>query len=284
MFGYVIANCDILTDEQRLRFRSLYCGLCQTLHKLYGNVGRTTLSYDMTFLAMVLSALYESEEKQGTERCVLHPFKPHPYAVNDIMAYAAGMNVALAYHKCDDNWEDDRNPAFAAARRALKGAYVKVKREWPEQCAAIEQWMSENRKIERRCSNEIDLPMNLSGKMLGILFRYQNDYWGETLYRMGDALGRFIYFMDAYEDLEKDLRRKRYNPLRSIMAQENYDSFCKDVLTMTLADCSYEFEQLPIVQDADLIRNILYSGVWVKYNRMQAKREQVKKGKNRGTR
>ena len=59
MFGYVITNCKALSQEQQQRFRALYCGMCHTLHVRYGNLGRFTLSYDMTFLAMVLSALYE---------------------------------------------------------------------------------------------------------------------------------------------------------------------------------------------------------------------------------
>jgi len=282
VFGYVIANCNSLSDEERVRFRSLYCGMCKTLHEYYGNTGRMTLSYDMTFLVLVLSAFYEPKEESGMERCAPHPFKPHPYAVNDIMIYAAGMNVALAYHKCADNWNDDKNPAFALAKAALKPAYEKVRREWPLQCAAIEKWIADTRTIEESGSEEIDPPMNLTGEMLGTLFRYRDDFWGEALYRMGDALGRFIYFMDAYEDLGKDIRKKRYNPLRSIMHQENYEAFCKDVLTMALADCTYEFEQLPIVKDADLIRNILYSGVWAKYNYLQAKKEKSLKEKNKG--
>ena len=284
MFGYVIANCSILSDEQRMRFRALYCGLCRTLHELYGNAARTSLSYDMTFMALVLSALYEPDEENGSEKCLFHPFKAHPYSSNDIMAYAAAMNVALAYHKCADNWEDDKKPTFAAARLILSSAYKKAKSAWPEQCAAIESWMDENRKIERGGKNEIDPPMNLTGRMLGTLFRYKNDYWGEHLFRMGDALGRFIYFMDAYEDLEKDIKKNRYNPLRSIKDIDHYDDFCKDVLTMALADCTYEFEQMPIVKDEYLIRNILYSGVWAKYNKMIGEKNKTGRSRNRGTR
>jgi len=280
VFGYVIANCDALTDEQRIRFRSMYCGMCHTLHDLFGNMGRITLSNDMTFMAIVLSALYEPRETEATGRCAPHPFKPHLYTVSEISEYAAAMNVALAYHKCDDNWQDDKNIAFAAAKKTLAGAYKKAKIAWPEQCAAIELWMEENRAIEEGGKLEIDPPMNLTGHAMGTLFRYKNDYWGDTLYRMGDALGRFIYFMDAYEDLDKDIRKKRFNPLRSIMNQENYDVFCKDALTMMMADCTYEFEQLPIIQDADLIRNILYSGVWAKYNLIQAKK--AKKSNQKG--
>ena len=94
---------------------------------------------------------------------------------------------------------------------------------------------------------------------------------------MGDGLGRFIYFMDAYDDLDGDVRHNKFNPLKPVRLQENYESLCKDALTMMMADCADAFECLPIVRDADLIRNILYSGVWAKYNYIQSKKEKSAK-------
>ena len=254
MFGYVITNCKALTPEQQQRFRALYCGMCHTLHTRYGNVGRFTLSYDMTFLAMVLSALYEPEETVGRERCLPHPAKPHEYVLNPAMEYAVDLNVALAYHKCADNWQDDHNPAFAATKGLLSRAYRRTCGYQPQKCAAIQAWMDGIREIEKR-----------------------DDHWSEELRRMGDGLGRFIYFMDAYDDLEKDVRRDKFNPLKSIRQQENYEALCRDALTMMMADCADAFECLPIVRDADLIRNILYSGVWAKYNYIQSKKEKSAK-------
>lgn len=276
MFGYVMTNCKTLTDEQRKRFRSLYCGMCRTLRMRYGNLSRTTLSYDMTFVALVLSALYEPEEESGCERCMPHPIRPHEFACNSIMEYAADLNVALAYHKCMDNWHDDRNPAYAAAGRALRGAYNRVKANRREKCDAIEQWMDDIRRIESSGQTEIDPPMNLTGQMLGTLFQYRDDCWSELLGRMGNALGRFIYFMDAYDDLASDVRRKKYNPLKSIMNQPDFEELCKQSMTMMMAECADAFELLPIVKDADLIRNILYSGVWAKYGYIQTKKSKSK--------
>jgi len=279
MFGYVITNCKTLSDEERLRFRSMYCGMCRTLKARHGNVGRLTLSYDMTFLAMVLSALYECDETQGEEKCMPHPVRPHAYTVNSMMDYAADMNIALAYHKCIDNWQDDKNPAFAAAAQGLKRAYRRVSAAYPEKCRAIEAWMDGIREIEAGGREEIDPPMNLTGRMLGTLFVYQDDVWSQQLYRMGEGLGRFIYFMDAYDDLEKDVRKKKFNPLKSMMHQENYESLCRDAMTMMLADCADAFECLPVLRDANLIRNILYSGVWARYLYIQEKKAKSKGAK-----
>ena len=277
MFGYVITNCKALTPEQQQRFRALYCGMCHTLHVRYGNLGRFTLSYDMTFLATVLSALYEPEETVGRERCLPHPTKPHEYALNPAMEYAVDLNVALAYHKCADNWQDDHNPAFAVAKGLLTRAYRRACEYQPEKCASIANWMDGIREIEKRGDEMIDPPLNLTGRMLGELFSWKQDHWSEELRRMGDGLGRFIYFMDAYDDLEKDLRRNKFNPLKSIRQQQNFEELCKDALTLMMADCADAFECLPIVRDADLIRNVLYSGVWSKYNYIQSRKEESAK-------
>lgn len=260
-----------------MRFRAMYCGMCKTLKRRYGNLGRLTLSYDMTFLAMVLSALYEPDEETGKAKCLPHPIKPHDYIVNSMMDYAVDLNVALAYHKCADNWQDDHNPVYAIAKSALQKAYHRARAFRPLQCRAIEKWMDGIREIEKAGIEQIDPPMNLTGHMMGVLFQYDpNDFWADQLYRMGEGLGRFIYFMDAYDDLEKDVKHKKYNPLKSLMNQPDFESICRDGLTMMMADCADAFEELPVVKDADLIRNILYSGVWAKYGYIQNKKAKSK--------
>lgn len=277
MFGYVITNCKTLSDEERARFRAMYCGMCKTLKRRYGNIGRFALSYDMTFLALVLSALYEPDEEAGQDKCLPHPIKPHDYIVNPMMDYAVDLNIALAYHKCADNWQDDHNPIYAGAKLALKKAYDKARSLRAVQCRAIEEWMDGIRRIEESGIEEIDPPMNLTGQMMGSLFQYDNnDFWADCLFRMGEGLGRFIYFMDAYDDLAKDVKHKKFNPLKSIMNQPDFETICKDGLTMMMADCADAFEQLPVLKDADLIRNILYSGVWAKYGYIQNKKAKSK--------
>lgn len=272
MFGYVITNCKTLSESERFRFRALYCGMCRVLRQRYGNIGRFTLSYDMTFLALVLSALYEPAEDCGRERCLPHPVRPHEYAVTEMSAYAADINVALAYHKCADNWQDDHNPLYAAAKGVLHAAYGNALKRIPEKCQVIEAWMRDIRALEASGCDQIDPPMNLTGDMMGKLFQYDpDDYFARQLYDMGAGLGRFIYFMDAYDDLDSDVRHGKFNPLREMRKQADFEAVCKSGLTMMMADCAEAFERLPIVKDADLIRNILYSGVWAKYGYIQSK-------------
>lgn len=271
MFGYVVPNLSLLDDERKARFRSLYCGLCHVLFERHGYIGTSTLSFDLTFLAVLLNALYENEEKSGFERCTTHPFKRHRFVFSNPFEYVADMNVALAYHKCMDNWMDDHNVLARAEAQLLRRAYDRVEKLHPEKCAAIERWLDEIHQIERENRSGIDAPVNSTGRMLGELFAVTDDFWSESLRIIGDGLGRFIYMMDAYDDLKKDIRKGSFNPLKEYVTREDFEAMCKDAMLMMVADCTQEFEKLPIEKDIDLLRNVLYSGIWSRYIQIQKK-------------
>jgi hypothetical protein len=73
MFGYVIADLARLDEGQQTRYKSFYCGLCRALYRGYGPVPALALTYDMAFLTLFLSALYEPAEQSGASRCLRHP-------------------------------------------------------------------------------------------------------------------------------------------------------------------------------------------------------------------
>ena len=280
MFGYVAINPETLPAERKARFRAYYCGLCHTLRKRYGLFGSATLSYDMTFLALLLNALYEPGETVGRERCVTHPAKPHDYLTFPGMEYVADLNIALAYHKLRDDWLQDGSAVSLAEAKLLEKGYRRVAGQYPAKCAAIEGWLkavhAEEAKGEKA---SVDALVNGTGAMLGELFLWKReDIWNDDLRALGDGIGRFIYFMDAYEDLPADLKKDRFNPLKPLMAQEHYERFCRDAMLSMMAEATDAFERLPIVLDADILRNILYSGVWGRYGMIQKRRGKENKG------
>ena len=79
MFGYVMPRMEDLTQEERERYHAAYCGVCRALGERFGQRCRVALTYDMTFLALLLGSLYEPEERQGSKRCAPHPVRPHAY-------------------------------------------------------------------------------------------------------------------------------------------------------------------------------------------------------------
>ena len=276
MFGYVIANTEIMSDEEKARYKSVYCGLCRSLKERHGTLGRLTLTYDMTFLVLVLSSLYEPQASCGSERCAPHPFKRHRCVTSKISDYAADMNVALAYLKKLDDWKDDKNLPALLSAKLLKRKYLRVKAQHPRQCMAMERCLSELSKLEKDKVCDPDAAAKLFGGLMGELFVWQEDRWSAVLREMAGSLGEFIYIMDAAVDLPKDIKRGRFNPLRELHDAGRGDEYFKEILTMLIGDCTIAFEKLPLVEDISIMRNILCSGVWARYELEMVKRKTAK--------
>ncbi len=263
MFGYVIADAAHLTPGQLARYRGCYCGLCRALRREYGPASRLALTYDMTFLAVRLSSLYEPDEQSGRERCLVRPCKAHTYYESPIIRYAAAMNTALAYYNCMDDWCDDRRALRLAEAKLLGAAKQRAAERYPRQCSAIEQQLQRMAALEASGHALPDETANVFGNLMAGLFVYQEDRWSGVLQSFGFALGKFIYFLDAACDLESDRKKGRYNPLLGL--SDTSPASLERQLTLLIGDAAAQFERLPLVQDAELLQNILYSGVWARF-------------------
>lgn len=273
MFGYLIAASDILDEGQKERYRRCYCGLCRSLQQNYGEAARLTLNYDITFLVLLLSSLYEPEEEQSALRCIRHPIEAHSFSRSEISDYAAGMNVALAYLKCLDNWKDDRKISALMEAKLLEGAYKKVCAAWPRQCEAISRAMEDLSRIEAEGLEAPDAAADCFGRLMEEIFVYRQDRWEPALRAMARALGRFIYLLDAVMDLEEDFASGSYNPFKSCHGLVDNEERFRDILKMQLGECVYFFDKLPLVEDAALMQNILCVGLWLQFNKKFSRKD-----------
>lgn len=264
MFGYVTANWKELSELQQQRYTALYCGICRRIRLQSGNAARLGLQYDMAFLAAVLMSLYEPEEEFGDLRCLMHPVKRHPWVDNEYIRYAADMNVALSYYKCLDDWQDEGKLSAAMLSRVFSVHLADIQSAYPRQCNAIRESITALTALEQEnCANP-DAVSGVFGQLMGELFVYKEDFWAPTLRQMGNALGRFVYLMDAALDYDSDCRHKKYNPYLA-MGQSKDPARWEEYLVLTMGRCVHYYEQLPLVQDKELLDNILYSGIWVTY-------------------
>ncbi len=273
MLGYVTANREKLSPEDLETYRAYYCGLCRTLQTYYHQAGRLTLNYDMTFLYLLLTGLYEPEEQIRMGRCMPHPMKPHREVYNEAVRYCADMNILLAYYDMLDDWEDDRKLSGRLGSGLLKKGCTEIRQRWPRQAKAVEDYLRELALCEQRDSLEIDEASGLSGRMLEEILVYRQDEWEPLLRGVGFYLGKFIYLCDAYEDLEKDLKAGRYNPWKSWRDRPDFHEEAGRILKLIMGECARNFEKLPIIEHGEILRNILYSGVWTRYEIAGRKRE-----------
>ena len=266
MFGYIAPVLSALDDGQKARYRGTYCGVCQALRTDSGTAARSILSNDLTFLAILLNSLYEPETDQRNRRCAVHPLKAHPCCSSSMIRYAADMNILLSWYKFRDQWMDDRALRGRAGQRWLRRAADGVRQRRPAQAQAVDAALSRLWALEKEDAPSPDQLCNLSGAMLGAVFVPDpEDLWAGDLYAVGAGLGRFVYWMDAYEDFPADQRRHRFNPLSGYRGRVDYEDFCCRTLELFLAEAAEHFERLPLEKDLDLLRNVLYSGVWQRY-------------------
>lgn len=278
MFGYVTVNKPEMKVKDFERYHSFYCGLCHELKKVYGPIGQATLTYDMTFLVILLTGLYEPKTEESTTRCVVHPVGKHRIAVNEYSTYCAEMNLLLTYYNSLDKWTDERHLAGFLAARVLKCKCKAIEKRYPRQAEAVRCSLERLAQIEKSREATIDEAARCTGELLAEIFVYREDMWADRLRKIGFYLGKFIYLCDAWEDIEKDEEKGLYNPFSQIRGQDGFDENCLFILKSMMAECALQFEALPIVEEVEILRNILYSGVWVRYGAVLEEKRRKKEG------
>lgn len=269
MFGYVTANKPEMKMREFARYKGFYCGLCRRLHKRHGRTGQLTLTYDMTFLVILLSSLYEPKTEEEKRRCLVHPARKQYICYNEISDYAADMNVLLTHDHLQDNWHDERKASGYIGMKIFARKKKKIAKQYPRQAKVIEQSLQQLAKLEQELCSDIDTIAKPFGTLMAELFVWREDAFQTILRAFGFYLGKFIYIMDAWMDREKDEKKGCYNPFLVNSEQPVSDERIREILEGTLRMAIAEFEKLPCEQDLSILRNILYEGVWNKRERKQ---------------
>lgn len=215
MFGYVRPSLGKLSEEDKARFSAVYCGLCRTLGERYGQAARMILNYDFTFLAILLWPPGEPEVLHG--RCAAHPFRKRGYYPgNPALELAADESVILAWWQVQDALADPgRGKAkYRAAALALKGAYREARERRSEFDAVTRTQLEKLRRLEEDKCPSLDKPADAFAVLLAAAAGEAGDpVKRRVLEQMLYHLGRWVYLVDAADDLEKDFAEGSYNPL-----------------------------------------------------------------------
>ena len=203
----MIADLGRLTEAQRLRYHSVYCGLCRALYADYGAAGALALTYDMTFLTLLLAALYEPEERK--RRCALPapPVRAQRWASSEFTAYAAAMNCLLAWENCRDDWADEKKALRRRGRGNARAGREEGRGAVPEKAAAIRRARGQIAQAEADRTGYSETPGQRLRDLMAELFTVQDDRWTDGCGALARSLGKLIYFMDAACDLQADRRK-----------------------------------------------------------------------------
>ncbi len=263
MFGYVNAHKDLLRVCDYNVFRGYYCGLCKMLGKQFNQLTRLGLSYDMTFLAVLISALEDKKIELKQEPCIAHPISRRPVIKEDVgIRYSADMSVLLTYYKLKDDWEDEKS-LKSFARMFYYFPMKRVAKKYPRQATAIKENLEKLHALEQENCKNPDAVADCFGKLTEAVF--DRDGTSKPLQVLGYHIGRLIYITDAYFDLQKDVKKKNYNPFLSLygksISKETLKESLVPSLTYTLSEIAAAYELLPICKNKELLDNIIYLGL-----------------------
>jgi len=272
MFGYVEPLKPELKVKDYICFRSYYCGICKALGKRYNSLCRFTVTYDAAFLALLNSSIEGCKENVRFEKCIANPFKSKPVVkANQAVDYAAMINVLMAYHKLLDNWKDDRNFFALLASRMIKPFADRVETVYPRIYKAVHEYLDRLHSIETEGILSIDHASDPFAKLLSLVISslQQQGTTRRVLEWMGYNLGKWIYILDAYSDIEDDIKSNSYNVLVLKYGKNSSASRIRDssrhevefVLQTCLAEIGKAYELLDIKQNAELLENIIYLGL-----------------------
>lgn len=286
MFGYVKPLKDELKVRELNTFKSYYCGLCFHIKKDYGNLPRLSLNYDMTFLGLLLDSLSNEDVDIKLKSCLTNPLKKKPIVLNNkALSYSATMNVALVYYKLLDDVMDDHTLHSKVLSTSLKPYTKKFPTEVLPVLDEIESNLAKLTALENSKSfssiDEICHPFSLI--VANILSHYAKIYLddntnlSDTLFGFGYALGKWIYMIDALDDLEKDMEKKKFNPINFLYNKDNipYEAFIKQIgerIAFTILNCGTNckdfLEELPIYKNKPLLTNIISLGMMDEYTKV----------------
>ncbi len=276
MLGVMTVRKDELKFREFDRYRGYYCGLCRAIGQRCGSVCRLALSFEMTFLAMLQTSLYEPETTADKRRCPVHPLGKRLMLGNEAIDYAADMSALISYYDLRDGWEDERRVDRLLESELLKKAAARAGERWPRQKEAVERYVKALHEIEQRNDPNLDAAANLTGDMLAELYVMREDVYARDLRELGCYIGKFIYLCDCYEDVERDIKKHSYNPLIERSTNETFDADCEQMLSDMMARAALAFERLPLLEDAEIMRNILYSGIWLRFENAGERRRKAK--------
>lgn len=294
MLGYV----QIYKPELKVReydvYQGYYCGICKYIGENFGQLPRAALSYDAAFLALMLACISDAKDNIKWEHCVVHPMAKRSVISNDAIAYAGDVMLLLAWYKLEDDARDDGSVKAKAAMLTMKKKFKEISRRHSGLCLEIENRLKELHELEEAKCESLDQVCEPFALIMRAIFsqgakllhkkRMGEEFAAlhQSFANIGYHLGKWIYLMDAADDISENLEKGSYNPLlyrygyETIETGEEFYDRIKEKVSFNLfhylAVISQLVDRMDIKKNKGIIDNIIYFG-------LNRKTEEVLKGK-----
>ena len=280
MLGYVrIYKPDLKVREYEI-YCGYYCGICKYIGKEFGQLPRMSLSYDAAFLAVLLDCLIDRPDEPVQEHCIVHHIRKRTVIRNKSIEYAGDLMLILAWYKLLDDVRDEGKVSARAASVLLKSAFKRLEKKHPALCKGISENLSALSKLEDEKCASLDEAAEAFAKIMEVIFREGATNLHETFAEIGYHMGKWIYLIDALDDIEENINDGAYNPLLyrfdfrgqvsgdESLAHETAEEFRNRIrervefnLYHYLAVISEIIEHLDIKKNKGIIENVIYFGM-----------------------
>lgn len=220
IFGFASPVKSELKFREYDLYQAYYCSVCKSISKRYGNLKTFGLVNEMGMLSLLLDAVSHKSAKRikVQKTCAAHPFKKKTNITgSEYVDYAADLNIIFAYFKLKDSWEDDKNILSNTAASIIFGrAANKARKNCPSVYESIKTNINKLSKYEKENCDVLDLVCVPFAELMGDLFALApgiEDTKLVSLRSLGYYMGKWIYLIDALYDIEKDIKKRHYNPL-----------------------------------------------------------------------
>lgn len=262
MFGYIEPKIPMLRVQEFEMYKSVYCGLCRTLARHYGPIARFTLSYDFTFVTMLTMAVNGTQPMITPKRCPYNPLKHKPHLQGcDELKSCCDMAMIMLHFKCKDNQHDNHFPksvAWQGLGFATSSVANSAGLSIGEGFTIVEKAMKAQWELEQ-APTSLDHAADPTATALAGLFELlcKKKEAKPIMYRLGYMLGRFVYICDAIDDMEKDQKAHRFNPLLAECDPE----YLEETMMLTISQITLAYQLLDILYFKEILDNIIYLGL-----------------------
>ncbi len=272
MFGYVIPDKMNMYMKDYYHYRAHYCGLCKRIGQDCGQFMRLSTNYDLVFLDLLVHDILGLKSEYKNEPCILSPKKKSIAKGDEVTDRIVDVNTLLMYYKLLDDKLDSRkpNPVKSLARVAVVSSkYKKAKKHLPELDSLFATEYGRLRDYEKANETSIDKLADPFANMLRqSIKQLLGDKSTEAVENLMYFLGKWIYFIDAIDDLDKDNKKKEFNPLLVGYNYEGKDKFFADnfarleFILMSSYNKMYEcFQQIELTINEGPLTNIVWYGI-----------------------
>ena len=292
MFGYVIPFKEELKLKEYKRYKNYYCALCNQIRRRYGRIATIFLSHEIVFTLILLDDFVEDKKIDsvalGCQFDFIHIGNIE--LSKDLIYFLGWVNLHLSLWKLRDNWLDEKKvSSYLLYKLLIKN------RNYIKDCSlykAVYHDLNLKLKLfyesEKNENCSFDELAQIMGDVWQKIFEYGSKYTSIEknmlllLQKVCDDLGKFLYCIDAYDDYEKDILKKQFNPLQQI--QFKLDKNLNNglfLLSFIIYNLKEKVGNGNFNKNNDIIKNVILYGLEYKLNSIVRRKEKENEGKRR---